>query len=52
LLKIKELLTEDGEAFISTPCWNGTATTNHISEMKYEAFGSMLEGVGFSIIEH
>ncbi len=41
-----------GTILISTPCWNGSAAENHISEHLYLAFGAVLEDVGFSIDAH
>ena len=52
LKTIKEHLTNDGVAFISTPCFNGKAAANHVNEMTYEAFGRMLEDHGFTIEAH
>lgn len=52
LLKgIKEHLTEDGIAFISTPCYDADtgAAANHVNEMSYSAFGSMIEYAGLAI---
>jgi hypothetical protein len=51
LKKIKALLRLDTTAFLSTPCWDPQtgAADNHVSEIKYGAFGSMLEDLGFEI---
>jgi len=46
------IMAEDTIAFISTPCYNGKAAANHINEMTYQAFGSVLEAQGFEIIDH
>lgn len=52
LKKIYQLLTDDGMAFISTPCWDVTHTAgNHVNEMRYEVLGALLERHGFSIHE-
>lgn len=39
----------EGRAFISTPCWNGSAAGNHINEMTYHALEALLEDCGFKI---
>jgi len=49
LNKIKEVMTLDGIAFISTPVFNGKAAANHVNEMTYETVGKMLEDHGFEI---
>ena len=49
---IRELLFDDGMAFISTPCWDVTHTAgNHVNEMRYETLGALFERHGFSITE-
>jgi len=35
--------------FFSTPCWNGSAAENHINEMTFEAFGTLLEDLQYNI---
>lgn len=52
LLKgIKEHLAVNGVAFISTPCYNADtgAAANHVNEMSYSAFGSMIEYAGLYV---
>lgn len=49
LKKIREVLSEDGLAFISTPCFNGSAAGNHVNEITYEALGTLIESLGFGI---
>lgn len=49
--KIKEVMTDDGVAFISTPVFNGKAAANHVNEMTYLTVGKMLEDAGFEIEE-
>lgn len=49
LLKFRELTSEDCHYFISTPCWNGSAAENHINEMTYQALGSLIEDLGYTI---
>lgn len=51
LRKIKSLLEPGGKAFLSTPCYdpNMGAAANHVNEMSYEAFGSMIEHAGLQI---
>jgi SAM-dependent methyltransferase len=51
LKNIKELLSKDGRAFISTPCFNGSAADNHVNEITYEALGTLIQGLGFGIQE-
>jgi hypothetical protein len=36
--------------FISTPCFNGSAAGNHISEMTFGALGALIEDLGFEIV--
>lgn len=56
LTLIHQFLEKDSEAraFISTPCWDPHvgAANNHVSEIKYEAFGALLEDLGFEIKGH
>lgn len=50
LKKIHDLLTPDGTAFISTPCWDEVHTAgNHVNEMRYEVISALIERHGFSI---
>jgi len=48
---IREHLTDDGVAFISTPCYDAEtgAAANHVNEMTHQAFGAMLEAAGLNI---
>ena len=54
LRKFKQILTQDGRALLSTPCYDEKvgAADNHVNEMTYEAFGSLLESLGFEIEAH
>jgi len=52
LANIYELLADDGVVFISTPCFNGSAANNHVSELTYEALGAVLEDLDFNIDSH
>ena len=52
LKAIHERLVTGGEAYISTPCWNGKAAGNHVNEIKYEVMGALLETCGFEVIGH
>jgi SAM-dependent methyltransferase len=47
---IQNVLTADGRAYISTPCFNGSAAENHINEMTYNALGALIEDLGFEIV--
>lgn len=49
LKKIREIMDPDGIAFISTPCFNGSAAANHVNEMRYEALGKIIQELGFGI---
>lgn len=50
LMRMYDLLTDDGIAFISTPCWNRQdCAANHVDEMTYHTLGAVLEDVGFKI---
>jgi hypothetical protein len=44
-----KLSAVDCNYFISTPCYNGSAAANHISETTFAALGSLLEDLGFAI---
>ena len=48
---IRRYLSADGHAFLSTPCYDEAtgAAANHVNEMRYEAFGSMLQHAGLTI---
>lgn len=48
---VHSLLADNGDAFFSTPVWNGSAANNHIHEMKYDTVGALLEFCGFEIHE-
>jgi hypothetical protein len=50
LLKIKQLMApKNAVAILSTPCYDAQtgAAGNHVSEITYEAFGALLEDLGF-----
>jgi|TARA_R100001480_G_scaffold34024_1_gene45841 hypothetical protein len=51
LIRIRQWLTDDGVAFISTPNWDPKvgAAGNHVNEMTYEALGSLIEDLGFGV---
>ena len=50
LLKhFQELTTQDCRYFISTPCYNGSAASNHINELSYLSLGSLLEDLGYKV---
>lgn len=49
LKKIREVMHNDGYAFISTPCYNGSAAANHVNEITYEALGTLIQELGFGI---
>ena len=42
-------LAEGAMAYISTPCWNGSAAGNHVNEMRHDVMGALLERHGFFI---
>lgn len=47
---IKTLLTPDGTAWFSTPCWDViSCAKNHVNEMKYAALGRVFEDSGWTI---
>jgi SAM-dependent methyltransferase len=54
LQKMKRILAKDGIAFLSTPCYDEKvgAAANHVNEMTYEAFGSLIESTGLGIKAH
>ena len=47
-------LSSDSISWFSTPCWDEKvgAAANHVNEMTYEAFGSLLEEMGYKILMH
>lgn len=49
LKKIREVMHDDSYAFISTPCYNGSAAANHVNEITYEALGTLIQELGFGI---
>jgi len=53
LNRIRQWLTDDGIAFVSTPNWdpNVGAAGNHVNEMTFKALGALIEDLGFSIEE-
>ena len=52
LQHIPKFLAEDSVSWFSTPCWDEKvgAAANHVNEMTYEAFGSLLEEMGYKIL--
>jgi 2-polyprenyl-3-methyl-5-hydroxy-6-metoxy-1,4-benzoquinol methylase len=52
LRNLLELAEDGADFFFSTPCFNGSAADNHISETSYTAMGSILERVGWNIDLH
>lgn len=53
LAAMRDLLMPDGTMFLSTPCWNRQdCAANHVDEMTYGCFGSMLEDLGLEIDDH
>ena len=52
LQHLPKFLTEDSVSWFSTPCWDEKvgAANNHVNEMSYEAFGSLLEEMGYKIL--
>jgi len=49
---LRDLISDDGRMFFSTPCWNGSAAANHINETTYGAMAAVLHDVGWEIIHH
>lgn len=51
LQTIHRLLEENGTAYLSTPCYDPEtgAAANHVNEMSWEAFGSLIEHAGLAI---
>ena len=52
LQHLPKFLTNDAVSWFSTPCWDEKvgAASNHVNEMTYEAFGSLLEEMGYKIL--
>ena len=52
LERIPRYITSDSISWFSTPCWDEKvgAAGNHVNEMTYEAFGSLLEEMGYKIL--
>ena len=51
---LPKFLAENSVSWFSTPCWDEKvgAAANHVNEMTYEAFGSLLEEMGYKILNH
>jgi hypothetical protein len=49
---ILEVSDDEAYFFFSTPCYNGSAAGNHPSEITYLAFGSLLEDLGYHLVDH
>jgi 2-polyprenyl-3-methyl-5-hydroxy-6-metoxy-1,4-benzoquinol methylase len=51
---LPKFLGQDSISWFSTPCWDEKvgAAANHVNEMTYEAFGSLLEEMGYKILKH
>ena len=51
---LPKFLGQDSVSWFSTPCWDEKvgAAANHVNEMTYEAFGSLLEEMGYKILRH
>ena len=54
LERIPRYITSDSISWFSTPCWDEKvgAADNHVNEMTYTAFGSLLEEMGYKILNH
>ena len=54
LAKMARIIQPGGTVFLSTPCWDEKigAAANHVNEMTYEAFGSLIEHAGLGIKAH
>jgi len=54
LQHLPKFLKRDAVSWFSTPCWDEKvgAADNHVNEMTYEAFGSLLEEMGYKILMH
>jgi len=44
-----EVTAPDCHYFYSTPCWNGSAAENHVSEISFGALGALFEDLGYKI---
>ena len=51
---LPKFLKSESVSWFSTPCWDekGGAADNHVNEMTYVAFGSLLEETGYKILNH
>lgn len=51
LKTINRLLEDGGRAYLSTPCYDFEtgAAANHVNEMSYAAFGSLIESAGLAV---
>ncbi|OUT53007.1 MAG: hypothetical protein CBC24_06900 [Candidatus Pelagibacter sp. TMED64] len=51
---LPKFLAQNSVSWFSTPCWDEKvgAAANHVNEMTYEAFGSLLEEMGYKILKH
>ena len=51
---LPKFLKQDAVSWFSTPCWDEKvgAAANHVNEMTYMAFGSLLEEMGYKILDH
>ena len=51
---LPKFLSENSVSWFSTPCWDEKvgAAANHVNEMTYKAFGSLLEEMGYKILKH
>ena len=51
VLKVHDLLADDGTFIMSTPNWDPRvgAAANHVNEMKHEALGAMLQSCGWYV---
>ena len=51
---LPKFLSENSVSWFSTPCWDEKvgAAANHVNEMTYDAFGSLLEEMGYKILMH
>ena len=54
LQHLPKFLSENSVSWFSTPCWDEKvgAAANHVNEMTYQAFGSLLEEMGYKILKH
>lgn len=51
LYHMKTLLSPNGRAFISTPCWDVVScAANHVNEMRYQALGRVFLDHGWDIV--